>query len=247
MIRTLSYTPTMDNQTPGTFPSIAPPDVVICGTLREFITEDFESEKDVQELLLLMFDEPECKFYYFKNVNEPLNRYVAEAEASRDLRFEQYEDYFYQRPNADRSFVNISPGIVRRLGDRVADIIRGPRYIRITLQLSEKKRRGFELQSIKTVISPRENRLLKFWGLGSFWLFILAFVVATVLFIQSYDLSWWRFLLVMASIEAVLIVIGALTLRTSGDLSETNFLELIKIAFRYQFSFKKKQRREERS
>jgi hypothetical protein len=83
----------------------------------------------------------------------------------------------------------------------------------------------------------RENKLLKLWGVGSFWLFVLFSIAALVLFIQSYNLAWWRFALVIAAIEVVLVLIGAFTLRTVGDLSEKNFLELMRMAFKYQFGF----------
>lgn len=83
----------------------------------------------------------------------------------------------------------------------------------------------------------RENKLVKLWAVGSFWLLVLSVVAALVLVIASLGLTWWQLLASVTAIEVVFVLIGAFTLRAIGDLSEKNFLTLVGKALEYQFKF----------
>tara|TARA_R110002072_G_scaffold302996_1_gene490931 strand:+ start:49258 stop:50535 length:1278 start_codon:yes stop_codon:yes gene_type:complete len=81
----------------------------------------------------------------------------------------------------------------------------------------------------------RESKAVKLWQIGAF--FLLAFCVvfgAVFLLLQSFNL-WWQVLLGLVGVEVLLLIIGAFTLRSVGDLSEKGFLDLIGIAFQQQF------------
>ena len=81
----------------------------------------------------------------------------------------------------------------------------------------------------------RESKIVKLWQIGAF--FLLAFSVvfgAIFLLLQSFTL-WWQVVLGLVGVEVFLLIIGAFTLRSVGDLSEKGFLDLIGMAFQQQF------------
>ncbi len=91
---------------------------------------------------------------------------------------------------------------------------------------------------IKEEIDIEKNKILKLWGVGSFWLvtFLIVFGGIAVL---SCNLKWYALLLVLCFGQVALTVIGALILRTIDGLSEQNFIKLVQLAFQYQFKFTK--------
>jgi hypothetical protein len=80
----------------------------------------------------------------------------------------------------------------------------------------------------------RENKGARLWAMGSFWVF--AFVcVASAIILLATVVSPWVVLPAIIGIEVILLFIGALTLRTTEDLSQSNFLKLVGLAARFQF------------
>jgi tetratricopeptide (TPR) repeat protein len=144
----------------------------------------------------------------------------------------EWEQYYEYALNCLRQIQNIlksNPSLWLQLYVAFED---NPEFLKIMKMIDINKFKETERER-----HLQENKLLKLWGVGSFWLLALVMVVAIVLFIQSYNLTWWRFALIITAIEVILILIGAFTLRTIGDLSEENFLKLIGMAFKYQFGF----------
>jgi hypothetical protein len=149
---------------------VSPPDEIILNTRREYLSEDFQMDTDVQELIELMFDDSECKYFYFKSQTEPPNEFLKRALEGGKLLMPKYEDYYYLRPGTERSFVKIGPHTMERLGERSGPINQGQRYFRITLTLSERTKRKLQAHEIaETAITKDTNPFeLKpnLWGVG---------------------------------------------------------------------------------
>jgi acid phosphatase family membrane protein YuiD len=47
--------------------------------------------------------------------------------------------------------------------------------------------------------------------------------------------GWWQPIVALAGIETILVIIGAFSLRSIGELSEANLNDLVEMAFRQQF------------
>jgi hypothetical protein len=91
-----------------------------------------------------------------------------------------------------------------------------------------------EYKKVEAIRMEKENKAAKLWAIGSFWL--LAFlVICAPIAILSHVLGFWVALVALVGVEVVMVIIGALILRTIGDLSEKNFLALIATAFKFQF------------
>jgi hypothetical protein len=139
-----------DTTHPKSFPprGVAPPDRILMSTCREYLSVDFQTSTDIQELIQLMFDEPECEFFCFKKDATPLNLLLIDAEQAGQITMNTFEDYYYLRPKTERSFVRISPYQADKYADRVETIIEGTRCGRITLGLTARTKRLLEARQI---------------------------------------------------------------------------------------------------
>lgn len=71
---------------------------------------------------------------------------------------------------------------------------------------------------------------------GSFWL-MLFLVVFLGLYMLAKSVSWDYFIALIISGFVIAIIVSALILRSVGDLSEENFIQLIKLTIKLHFSF----------
>jgi len=94
-------------------------------------------------------------------------------------------------------------------------------------------------REVVEMVEIPKNKNVKLWANGSFWLFALSVVVGLVLLVMNQGAGFWTTLLVIVGIEVILAIIGALTLRSTGDLSEGGFLSLMSLVFKAQFQFAK--------
>ena len=88
-----------------------------------------------------------------------------------------------------------------------------------------------------TVVELPKNKATKLWAIGSFWFFALSIVTAVILLIIKQGGGLLTTILVIVAIEVILTIIGVFTLRSTGDLSEEGFIELMSLAFKAQFQF----------
>ena len=77
------------------------------------------------------------------------------------------------------------------------------------------------------------NKVVTLWAVGGFWLLVLLIVGAGVLTVYRLT-GLWTALGVVAGTEVLLLIIGALVLRTIGELSEAGFIKAVGIAARFQ-------------
>ena len=82
----------------------------------------------------------------------------------------------------------------------------------------------------------RTHKAVKLWSVGSFWLTLFLVVVAAVVVVFRV-VGWMQALLVLIVVEGLLLLVGAFTLRATGDVSENGLLELVKLALASQATF----------
>lgn len=108
-----------------------------------------------------------------------------------------------------------------------------PEFLKIMKSTNIEQFKQAELNRIK------DNKPFISWAVGSFWLIVLIVVVALVMVVMSFSSSWYYFLIAVFTIEVLLLVVGALILKSSGDISEAGFLDLLKMALRFQLGMAK--------
>lgn len=79
-------------------------------------------------------------------------------------------------------------------------------------------------------LTTSNNKLFKTWLSASYFVLLFVVIVISVTFITTTILAWWKLILAFIFIETILICLGAFTLRLTGDLSESKFIDLINIA-----------------
>lgn len=80
-----------------------------------------------------------------------------------------------------------------------------------------------------------EPRRLRLWAVGSFWLLVFTIVFGATLILVRSELGFAKVIIALMGMEVLLLLIGALALRSTGDLSEKSFLNLVSLALRSQF------------
>lgn len=122
------------------FPNITP-NKIIENKIYTFLLKNIKSEKDVNDILNLLYEYPERDFYLFikrnnnnqKNIN--LNNY--------GILTKEKEFYYYKHPEIENDFVRISePNF--EWEEKV--IQNNPMFIRVKLELSERVKRKLEVK-----------------------------------------------------------------------------------------------------
>lgn len=116
------------------FPSISLPDKIIQEMFHVILPSDLQTKEDIEELLYLLYEYPERKFYLFLEENTKvdinLNKY--------GILTNEIENYYYKIPNTIDNFVKIGNPQFEWEEKLKED---GPMYIRVKLELSERTRR----------------------------------------------------------------------------------------------------------
>lgn len=79
----------------------------------------------------------------------------------------------------------------------------------------------------------RENKAVRLWAVGSFWLFAFSLVLVGLLVVFT-KLGFWTGLALIGALEATFILIGAFVLRSSGDVTEKGLIQLMGLATKFQ-------------
>lgn len=130
---------------------------------------DIQTADDLNELILLMFNHPERCFYYFGKKDGAPNELLQKSKCRGEILMNMTEFFYYKHPNNDRDYIKI-----QRDGGRFdweKEVVRKePMFIRIKLELSEKKKRELEVYQkieIEKRIDTNPIELkLNFWGFG---------------------------------------------------------------------------------
>ena len=106
-----------------------------------------------------------------------------------------------------------------------------------------------DLEKFKKIEAERhigENKIAKLWSLGTFWILAFGAVGLFVLVVLN-NTSWYQALLAFVAAEILFVILGAFILRTTGDLTEAGFLEVMELALKYQLqNLKLFQKREDK-
>lgn len=141
------------------FPNILPSSIKE-SIFRVIEPDDIQTEQDLQHLISLLFHEPECNFYYFVEKDGKQNSFLSAAKDRKDILMNEVEFFYYKHPKFDRDYIRIENRNGKYNFEWEKEVVeKGPMYLRIRLQLSERKKRELEiLQKVKIEDAIRAHR-----------------------------------------------------------------------------------------
>lgn len=141
------------------FPNIIPSSMKE-GVFRIIEKGDINTKEDLQSLILLLFHEPECDFYYFLEQGTIADSLLLSAQGRGDILMSETDFFYYKHPKLDHDYVHIEKRDADYRWDWEREVVeKGPMFTRIKLQLSARKRTELEiLQKIEMEEAIREGR-----------------------------------------------------------------------------------------
>lgn len=141
------------------FPNIMPSSITM-GKFWVFEKGDFQTEEDIQSMILLLFHEPKCDFYYFVEQGATSDSLVDAAEQRGDILMEETAFFYYKHPKFNRDYLHIEVRDGNYAWEWQRQVVeKGPMYLRRKLRLSPRKRTELEIwQKIEMEESLREYR-----------------------------------------------------------------------------------------
>jgi hypothetical protein len=125
------------------FPNIIP-DKIEIGEFHIIEDTDIQTADDLKELILLMFNYPKRSFYYFGKKDGAPNELLENSKCRGEILMNVTEFFYYKHPQNQRDYIKI-----KRDGgqsDWEKEVVKkGPMFLRIKLELSEKKKRELEV------------------------------------------------------------------------------------------------------
>lgn len=117
------------------------PDKVSESRFRVFEHGDFPSRAEVEELVQLMWEEPETTFYYYFPRNGPAEESLLRFKQTGVIHMAEMEHRHYKHPKLQRDYVRIVEGEDGYQWDWERETVaKGPEYWKATLTLSAKTR-----------------------------------------------------------------------------------------------------------
>lgn len=128
------------------FPDILPSSIET-STFRIYEAGDFESREDVDNLITLLFKEPECCFYYFvEKGGVSSDNLLMRAQENGDILINKTDFFYYKHPERERDYLKIEVCDGNFEWDWQKEMVeKGPMFMRMTLGLSHKKRTEMEI------------------------------------------------------------------------------------------------------
>ena len=122
------------------------PDIITISAEHVFETNEVRSSSNIAQICRWIFNYPERKFFLFLIEGIKENREFIYNIEKNGLLAPTTERHFYKHPsNHPKDFIQIHPNDIEF--DWEKDVVqRGPKYIRLELKLSERKRRELEIQ-----------------------------------------------------------------------------------------------------
>jgi hypothetical protein len=168
---------------------------------------------------------PQSKQVFMLALKSLLDAYSNGLQALRaNPQWPQYRDGSQSSRDAMRSMLAMNPWIWK---DVLLEFPSQPVIVALMHEIDP--RRAATAEGKEGV-----DRIVALWRVGGFYILLFLVVAAVALSFASV-LRWWAAILAVIFAESVLLFIGALTLRTTGDLTETGFLKLIEMAMKSQF------------
>jgi len=150
------------------FPNIIP-DKMEIGEFHVIEAADIQTANDLNELILLMFNHPERSFYYFGNKDGSPNKLLQNSKCRGEILMNVAEFFYYKHPNNDHDYIKIQRGGGQ--SDWGKEVVKkGPMFVRIKLELSEKKKRELEVYQKIEIGKSVDTNLIElkpnFYGIG---------------------------------------------------------------------------------
>jgi hypothetical protein len=157
--------------------------------------------------------------------------YSAYEYGQRAFRVNPEWDHYREDSNYILGIIKEFLGLNRQRWGELYDVFRDqPGFLAIM--------RDVDVDTFKKVEEEkllRTSKTARLWQAGGFWLLALAVVSGIVIILATHAINWWQLLLGLVGIEVLLVLVGAFTLRSIGELSDKNFMSLITLAFQQQF------------
>jgi hypothetical protein len=142
------------------FPDIFP-DEIKMSERHDIENGDIQTEDDLKQLIILMFNHPERSFYYFTEKDGKPNELLARAKNIEAILMNKVEFFYYKHPKDKHVYVKIY-----RNGGKFEwqkDVVKQkPMFIRIELELTEKMRRRLEVISKNEIEKAIDDFPLEF-------------------------------------------------------------------------------------
>lgn len=71
---------------------------------------------------------------------------------------------------------------------------------------------------------------------GGFWIGLLLGISHILMFLATTHIDWYRFITIMAGIPLMFTLLGAFLLKTTSNLHEKSFMELVRLTLIMNFS-----------
>jgi len=122
------------------------PDKIIISAEHIFETDEVRSESNIAQICRWIFNYPERKFYLFLIEGIKENRDLIYHLEKNGILAPTTERYFYKHPsNHPKDYIRIHPDETEFDWEREI-VQKGTKYIRLELNLSERKRRELEIK-----------------------------------------------------------------------------------------------------
>lgn len=112
---------------------------------------DIKTKEDIDELIGLLYTEPESSFYYFSEKDKGnADTLLMEAENQGDILMNKSEFFYYEHPKSERYFMKIEVRDGNYQWPWQKEVVeKGPMFVKKELKLSQRKRTELEtLQKI---------------------------------------------------------------------------------------------------
>lgn len=151
-----------DPQTRASYPDI-PWSKITKKALLSLRSEDLSSRAQIEDLIEIMFDEPETQYFLYVAIGEIAPQAARRAEEKNEIHMRQLKKpFFLHKAGGDHTFTQIR--------EASKD---GAEYFQVTLQLTERMKRDLMIQrqlvaakaareAESSVVIPK----LTFWGFG---------------------------------------------------------------------------------
>ena len=165
-----------------------PPDsVTFLGTFQIYEQGKLANPEDLQSLIELLYDQPECEVRYYYQDGTSMDSLLADAILNRDIIVKKSEQRFFKHSEGRRNYVKIPSGDYKF--DWQKDVAeKTPEFVQVTLGLSHRKRN--QIDTINKVQLEEQYR-------GNFFrrhpvrTVLLAILSFTFIFLPQWGASVW--------------------------------------------------------
>ncbi|MDY6970372.1 MAG: hypothetical protein SVR08_17200 [Spirochaetota bacterium] len=213
------------------------PDAITISVHHVFETDEIRTDSNIEQICRWIFNYPERNFYLFLIEGVRENRDLIYNLEQKGLLAPTSEMHYYKHPsNRPKDYIQIHPDRIEF--DWEKDVIKkGPKYVRLKLSLSERKRRELEIQekidSEKEANSnPMSNKSLtrlevyKQWFLNHKVLSILIFIGVIIIALGTFSDSVWK---LVDSYKRVIQHSKNTEIEESSNIAQSDDLKITKV------------------